>query len=119
MDADQGGSIGIDELEEPLIGLGIAATREEVNNMIEMIDDDGEIQFEEFLQIISNKNGLQSVSSSKITAFFKALSMGAINDGGSNQDLSFNVLVMNMRRKAMMDSFKEGKGPDAERDYGK
>ena len=26
LDADQGGSIGIDELEEPLIGLGIAAT---------------------------------------------------------------------------------------------
>ena len=26
---------------------------------------------------------------------------------------------MNMRRKAMMDSFKEGKGPDPERDYGK
>ena len=30
LDDDGSGSIGIDELEEPLIGLGIADTREEV-----------------------------------------------------------------------------------------
>jgi Ca2+-binding EF-hand superfamily protein len=49
LDADGGGSIGLDELEEPLIGLGIANTREEVNDLIMKIDDDGEIQFSEFL----------------------------------------------------------------------
>jgi Ca2+-binding EF-hand superfamily protein len=49
LDADQGGSIGIDELEEPLIGLGIASSREDVAEMIKLIDDDGEINFGEFL----------------------------------------------------------------------
>ena len=43
LDADGGGSIGLDELEEPLIGLGIANSREEVDHMIQQIDDDGEI----------------------------------------------------------------------------
>ena len=49
LDDDGGGSIGLDELEEPLIGLGIAQTREEVENMINDVDDDGEISFPEFL----------------------------------------------------------------------
>jgi Ca2+-binding EF-hand superfamily protein len=31
LDEDGSGSIGVDELEEPLIGLGFAETREEVN----------------------------------------------------------------------------------------
>ena len=45
LDEDGGGSIGLDELEEPLIGLGIANSREEVENMIKLIDDDGDIEF--------------------------------------------------------------------------
>ena len=40
MDEDGGGSIGIDELEEPLIGLGLADTKEEVTAMILAVDDD-------------------------------------------------------------------------------
>ena len=51
LDQDQGGSIGIDELEEPLIGLGFADSRDEVIQMIDEVDDDktGEIEFGEFL----------------------------------------------------------------------
>ena len=40
LDEDGGGSIGIDELEEPLIGLGLADTKEEVTAMILAVDDD-------------------------------------------------------------------------------
>ena len=40
LDDDGSGSIGIDELEEPLIGLGFAQTREEVQDMIDFVDDD-------------------------------------------------------------------------------
>ena len=40
LDEDGGGSIGIDELEEPLIGLGLADTKEEVTAMIMAVDDD-------------------------------------------------------------------------------
>ena len=39
----------MDELEEPLIGLGIANSREDVEKMIALIDEDGEIEFQEFL----------------------------------------------------------------------
>lgn len=41
LDDDGSGSIGIDELEEPLIGLGFAANREEVLDMINLVDEDG------------------------------------------------------------------------------
>ena len=56
LDEDGGGSIGIDELEEPLIGLGFAETREEVLKMINEVDEDGSgnIEFTEFLGIINN-----------------------------------------------------------------
>ena len=54
LDDDGSKSISVDELEEPLIGLGLAQTREDVQEMIDAVDDDGsgEIEFEEFLQII-------------------------------------------------------------------
>jgi Ca2+-binding EF-hand superfamily protein len=58
LDDDGSGSIGIDELEEPLIGLGFADTREDVLKMIEDVDEDGSgmIEFEEFLEIIKNSD---------------------------------------------------------------
>ena len=51
LDDDGSGSIGIDELEEPLIGLGFASTRQEVLDMINLVDEDqsGQIEFGEFL----------------------------------------------------------------------
>ena len=55
LDLDGSKSIGIDELEGPWIGLGVANTREEINAMIYEVDEDGEIEFEEFTQIIKNK----------------------------------------------------------------
>ena len=40
LDEDGGGSIGIDELETPLIGLGFADTREQVEEMVKEVDED-------------------------------------------------------------------------------
>lgn len=34
------GSIGIEELEDPLISLGIAESRDDVKKIIESVDDD-------------------------------------------------------------------------------
>lgn len=34
-------SIGIDELEEPLISLGIAETRDDVSKLVYSVDNDG------------------------------------------------------------------------------
>ena len=79
LDEDHGGSIGLDELEEPLIGLGIANTREEVEEMINQVDEDGEIEFEEFLEIV--KGGGNNSGTNKITEFFKDLISGQLNAG--------------------------------------
>jgi predicted ATP-grasp superfamily ATP-dependent carboligase len=51
LDANKAGSIGISELEEPLITLGIAKGRNEVQKILDEIDEDGsgEIEFGEFL----------------------------------------------------------------------
>ena len=54
-DGEEG--IGVDQLEEPFISLGLAYNREEINNLISSVDDDGSgrIEFGEFLRIIHNK----------------------------------------------------------------
>ena len=54
LDEDKGGSIGIEELEDPLIGLGLADTIEKVKEIILKVDDDGDIEFPEFLKIIKS-----------------------------------------------------------------
>ena len=111
LDDDGSGWIGIDELEEPLIGLGIADTREEVNDMIMSVDDDGSgmIEFEEFLSIIKNKGGNEKTA--KITEFFKNLSNGSLG----KKDLSFNLVVDKIRRDYMMNGIL---GCGAEKEYG-
>jgi len=50
------GKIDIDELEEPLIALGLCETRDEVINIMKKVDIDGNgtIEFEEFLLILKN-----------------------------------------------------------------
>ncbi len=54
-DGEEG--IGVDQLEEPFISLGLAYNREEINNLISSVDDDGSgrIEFGEFLRSIHNK----------------------------------------------------------------
>ena len=55
LDYDGGGSIGVEELTEPLIGLGLADTVEQIHKMVMAVDDDGSgaIEFPEFLKIIT------------------------------------------------------------------
>ena len=64
LDEDKSGSITIDELEEPLIGLGLAENRFEVERMISKADIDasGYIDFDEFLLILKtgDKNDVMS-----------------------------------------------------------
>lgn len=54
LDADGSKAIGIEELEDPLIALGFVQSREEVQKLVEMVDEDGtgEIEFDEFLLIM-------------------------------------------------------------------
>ena len=96
LDDDGSGSIGIDELEEPLIGLGFADTREDVIKMIMDVDDDksGMIEFEEFLEIIKNSDGNEQTA--KINRFFKSMSGGKkeFKDTGK----SFGLIVQDKKR---------------------
>lgn len=57
-----------------MISLGIAESRDDVKKLIYTVDDDGFIEFKEFLEIIKNKNGSDGKSNSKETMvidFFK------------------------------------------------
>ena len=89
LDDDGSGSIGIDELEIPLIGLGFADSRQEVEEIVNEVDEDGSgmIEFDEFLLIIKNSDS--NVKTAKIHTFFKDMSNGVLGD----PDLSFNVIV--------------------------
>ena len=65
------GSIGVDELTDPLISLGIAETVEEVQKIVDSVDDDqsGQIEFREFLQIIGGAQ--EDKGDTGIIDFFK------------------------------------------------
>ena len=56
LDDDDSGEISIAELEGPLVSLGFARSREEVEQLIATVDDDGtgEIGFDEFLQMLES-----------------------------------------------------------------
>ena len=84
LDADGGGSIGLEELEDPLIGLGFAPNRQDVEDMIREVDEDMDIEFPEFLAIIKNSKGgsggggggQAASGSSDINDFFKQMTAG-------------------------------------------
>lgn len=83
-----------------MIGLGFAETRDDVQEMIDLVDEDGsgKIEFGEFLSIIKNSDGNEKTA--KINKFFKDLTTGNLNQG--KEDLSFYLLVQRMRRNYLM-----------------
>ena len=100
MDIEKKGYIGSKELEEPLIALGIAENRKKVEEMIKTVDSDssGQIEFEEFLEIIKG-----SKESAPISKFFKGLIDGnLIKD---SKVLPFRTVVSSYRRKMIMNAF--------------
>lgn len=94
------GSIGIDEMKEPLIGLGFANTTKEVEHMIELVDEDGSgmIEFNEFLSII--KDSGENEKTKLIRDFFKDLAQGKLG----TKDVSFPLFVCKNRRRHLMDA---------------
>ena len=76
LDDDGSGSIGVEEIKGPLIGLGLVDSVEEVKQLVDLVDDDesGMIEFPEFLGIILNKQG--NTKAQVITEFFKNLVSG-------------------------------------------
>ncbi|CAD8116989.1 unnamed protein product [Paramecium sonneborni] len=130
LDEDGSKSIGIDELEEPLISLGIAESREDVKKLIYTVDDDGSIEFKEFLEIIKNKNG-DGKSNSKETMvidFFKDMINGRLGHGSNqpiNKNLPFSLIISTIRRQKLLDALmandpkKKEEGEKVMKAYGK
>jgi len=52
LDEDGSNAIGIDELEDPLIALGLVDTRKQVEEMVQQVDGDANIDFKEFLALV-------------------------------------------------------------------
>ena len=59
-----------------MIGLGFADSRDEVQEMVDAVDEDGSgmIEFPEFLSIIKNSDGSEKMG--KINKFFKDMTSG-------------------------------------------
>ena len=58
LDTDRSGMIGPAEIEETLISLGLARTKEDVQTIVEELDQDGngELDFDEFLQMLKDSS---------------------------------------------------------------
>jgi hypothetical protein len=91
LDEDNSGSIGVNEMKVPLIGLGFANTIEDVTKMVAAVDDDntGAIEFSEFLKIIKGTGGSNAGNTRKMTEFFKKLTSGELGD----RNVSFLTFV--------------------------
>lgn len=57
LDADGSGEVGVDELEDPLVSVGLARSRGDVQKLIDGVDRDGsgEVTFGEFLHLMHPK----------------------------------------------------------------
>lgn len=96
LDDSQRGSIGYKELEEPLLALGLAETRQQVKEMVDVVDRDGsgQIEFEEFLSILKDSNGNEH-----LMKFFRSLIDGSLIKESKNMPLKLKI---NTYRRRMM-----------------
>lgn len=103
LDADGSGSIGLDELVDPLISLGIAETVDEVQRIIDSVDDDQskQIEFKEFLKIIGSQ---ENSGDTGLIDFFKDMIEGRLAGGRISNKLPFNLIISTVRRQKLMSS---------------
>lgn len=103
-----GDGMGGDQLEEPFISLGLAYSRDEVDDLIKTVDDDGsgKIEFDEFLRIIHNKSKKKAKGNEKITNFFKNLANNNISSKESDlHHFSFKTVMGILRRNNLLKTF--------------
>lgn len=112
LDEDGSHAIGIDELEDPLIALGLVDSREQVEEMVKQIDDDCNIEFNEFLQLVKGgkkmKQKLMKAANSDnnddadiIFNFFKKLTDGDLQPS-KHMKIGFGVYYSQERRKKIL-----------------
>ena len=111
LDDDKSGSIGVDELEDPLIALGLVDNRQQVQEIVQLVDEDGseKIEFGEFLSIIKGGSGAQKKDGGKqsetgaIYNFFKDLTSGGFKLE-NNENAPFQLFISGYRRRMILDS---------------
>ena len=102
-----GDGMGAEQLEEPFVSLGLAYSREEVDDLIKTVDDDnsGKIEFDEFLRIIHNKSKKKAKGNEKITSFFKNLANNNISKESELHHFSFKTIMGILRRNNLLKAF--------------
>jgi hypothetical protein len=105
----------LEELAEPLITLGKAKGRSEVEKILIEIDEDesGEIEFGEFLEILKGKTVIygdqkRAEGNEAITEFFKKMINGGIKEVEQSEDddetsTSFKLILGAMRRQKLLE----------------
>ena len=112
LDDDGSQAIGVDELEDPFMALGLVDSRRQVENMVREIDEDGNIEFEEFLKIVKggdktkatllkhcNKDENNDID--VIFDFFKKLTAGEVSDN-KDMKIGFSIYFTQERRKKIL-----------------
>jgi hypothetical protein len=100
------GSIGYEQLEEPLIALGLAESSAQVQEMFHEVDLDnsGRIEFNEFLQILAKTDG----GDIPLAQFFRSLIDGTLMK--NSQTIPIKLVISAYRRRMLMDAMMaEGK----------
>lgn len=119
LDEDGSQAIGVDELEDPLIALGLVDSRKQVEQMVHEIDDDGNIEFEEFLKLVKGgkktKQTLQKFCNNDENAdidiifnFFQRLTAGDLQPS-KDMKIGFGIYYSQERRKKILDAIFSGK----------
>jgi EF-hand domain pair len=92
-------SIGVEELLEPLIALGLAENRSQVQSLFDIVDANksGKIEFEEFLSILRHGEG-----DSPMVELFREMTRGKLVEDANV--LPFNLVVSSYRRRMLMNA---------------
>lgn len=98
-DADGGGSVGIDELEQVMKALGQQVTDTELQDMIHEVDadDSGELDFDEFMELMAKKLH-DSDSEVEITEAFRVF------DKDNSGFVPISVIVATLSDHKVIDS---------------
>eukprot|EP00948_MAST-09A_sp_MAST-9A-sp1_P002122 g2122.t1 len=115
LDADGSGEIGIEELEAPLLKVGLARSKEEVEKLVHSVDKshNGEINFEEFVDMMkkgSGSDGGEDGKENPIAVLFSELQkqkekLRQSNNGqATNAKLPLPLLIELYSRGLLMDA---------------
>jgi centrin-2 len=101
LDRDSSGALGIDELYEPLLALGLVENKDQVREMMNKVDENasGVIEFEEFIRILKMQSGLNNA----LVTFLKNLTSERIF--AEYKNLPFNLMFSSRRRTLMLQSY--------------